>query len=254
MNKADFLIAILLLLTTAVAQAAEAVGKIGYMSGALVAQREDGTIKVLAPKSEVMAGDTLITAKDSYVQIQMNDGAKMTLRPHSNLKIESYRFNTEEPNSDSALFRLIKGGFRTVTGLIGKRGDPDAYKVRSAGATIGIRGTDYSSRLCVTQNCQDDEEPPPAVPANEPPADAGPQPAAPGLYVTVHDGEVIMTQADNALSLVSGQTGFAGPTVLILLPATPSFMNVDMQINLESGAGGSNSPNPSLNQGGCVVQ
>src|SRR3990167_4519465 len=156
-NKVNFLIAAILLMIASPSQAAEAAGKVGYMSGSLMIQRADGTIKVAGSKSEVLAGDMLVTAKDSYAQVQMNDGAKMTLRPHSNLKIEAYRFNKEEPKSDNAIFRLLKGGFRTVTGFIGKRGDPDAYKVRTVSATIGVRGTDFSSRLCATQNCQDDE-------------------------------------------------------------------------------------------------
>lgn len=160
MKIVRFLIAATLLMTANLARAADApdvAGKVGYMSGTLVAQRADGTIKVLVSKSEVLAGDMLVTAKDSYAQVQMNDGAVMTLRPHSNLKIESYQFNKEEPKSDNAVLRLLKGGFRTVTGLIGKRGDPDAYKLRAATATIGIRGTDFTSRLCATQDCQDDE-------------------------------------------------------------------------------------------------
>ncbi len=136
----------------------EVAGHVGYTSGTLVAQRADGTVKVLAPKSEVLAGDMLITAKDSYAQVKMEDGAQMTLRPNSNLRIEAYHFSQDAPQSDNAIFRLLKGGFRTLTGLIGKRGNADAYQVRAASATIGIRGTDFSSRLCATKDCQDDDE------------------------------------------------------------------------------------------------
>lgn len=156
MKNINFLVAAALLLVATAARAADVAGKVGYMNGALVAQRADGTIKVMGPKSEIFSGDTLVTAKDSYAQVLMNDGARMTLRPHSNLKIEDYRFNKEEPGSDSAVFRLLKGGFRTITGLIGKRGNADAYKVRAASATIGIRGTDFSSRLCAARDCRDD--------------------------------------------------------------------------------------------------
>lgn len=155
--KTSILLSAMLLMIASVAQAADVVGNIGYMSGALVAQRTDGTVKVLGPKSEVQAGDMLITAKDSYAQVLMNDGTKMTLRPNSNLRIEAFKFNKDAPQADNAIFQLLKGGFRNVTGLIGKRGNPDAYKLRAASATIGIRGTDFSSRLCVTKDCKDDE-------------------------------------------------------------------------------------------------
>ncbi|MBI5431106.1 MAG: FecR domain-containing protein [Nitrosomonadales bacterium] len=159
MKTAIPLFAALLMLISTVAQAAgEKAGTVGYMSGALVAQRLDGTIKVLAPKSEVFAGDMLITAKDSYAQVKMNDGTQMTLRPNSNLRIEAFQFNRETPQTDNAVLRLLKGGFRTVTGLIGKRGNADAYKLRAAAATIGIRGTDFTSRLCASKDCKDDDE------------------------------------------------------------------------------------------------
>ena len=229
MSKVNILIATALLLIATAAQAADVVGKVGYMSGSLMAKRADGTIKVMGPKSEVLAGDTLVTTGDSYAQVQMNDGAKMTLRPHSTLKIEEYQFNKQEPKSDNAVFRLLKGGFRTLTGLIGKRGDPNAYKVRAAAATIGIRGTDFSSRLCATANCQDDA----ATSARQPgKQQAAPPPAAsaeapPGLYVTVHSGQVVMAQADGVLNLGRGETGFAGTAALVRLPAPPAFMKAD---------------------------
>ena len=43
--------------------------------------------------------------------------------------------------------QLLRGGFRAVTGFISK-GSPDAAKVQTATATIGIRGTDFDARLC----------------------------------------------------------------------------------------------------------
>lgn len=156
MKTMNLLVALCLLMLATATQAAQVAGKVGYMNGTLVAQRTDGTVMVLGPKSEVLAGDMLITAKDSYAQVQMNDGATMTLRPNSNLKIEAYQFNREEPKADNAILRLLKGGFRTVTGLIGKRGNADAYKLHAASATIGIRGTDFSSRLCATKDCKDE--------------------------------------------------------------------------------------------------
>lgn len=198
MNQSVWMCAIL----WAVAFTADAVetatapaGKVGYMSGTLVAQRADGTLKVMGPKSEVLAGDMLITAKDSYAQVQMNDGAKMTLRPQSNLKIEAFKFNKEEPSADNAVIRLLKGGFRTVTGLIGKRGNPDAYKLRAAAATIGIRGTDFSTRLCATKGCADDD----AAGANKVPVNT--QVAQPEVV-----GRMMLVQGDASAKDAAGKT------------------------------------------------
>ncbi|OGB26384.1 MAG: hypothetical protein A3I66_05950 [Burkholderiales bacterium RIFCSPLOWO2_02_FULL_57_36] len=237
MNKINILIALALLLVATAPQAAEVVGKVGYMSGSLVAKRADGTIKIMGAKADVLAGDVLGTAQGSYAQIQMNDGSKMTLRPNSNLKIVEYQFNRQEPQSDKAVFDLIKGGLRSITGLIGKRGDPDAYRMQTKVATVGIRGTDFSTRLCATPNCQDDAaasarsaDKPQAMPTqvsgNAPPA--APAEAPPGLYVTVHSGQIIVAQpTGNTLNLGRGETGFANQAALIKLPAPPAFMNAD---------------------------
>src|SRR3546814_15472343 len=46
--------------------------------------------------------------------------------------------------SKSGFFRLLKGGFRAVSGLIG-RVDHEEYRVSTPVATIGLRGTEYRS-------------------------------------------------------------------------------------------------------------
>lgn len=207
MKLFGFLLAALLFAATA--QAAESVGQVSAAKGALVAQRTDGTVRVLVPRSDVLAGDMLITAKDSYAQIQMNDGAKITLRPDSNLKIESFHFLRQTPESDSGVFRLFKGGFRAVTGLIGKRGNPDAFKVHAASSTIGIRGTDFSSRLCEGRDCQEGGTDKLAVPA------VPPHPAQViGRVMLMQGGLSAKDEADHARKLSLGGPVYAGDTLL----------------------------------------
>ncbi len=185
--------------------AAETAGTIRYMSGTLVAQRGDGTIRVLTPKSTVQPGDLLVTGKKSYAQVVMNDGTKMTMRPDSNLKIEAYQFKQSAPKDDSAVFKLLKGGFRTVTGLIGKRGNKDAYKLRASGATIGIRGTDFTSRLCATKSCEDDAEAAAPAPAEKP------KPAGRVMRIA---GQMVAKQADGEIrKLTLGSPVFEGDTL-----------------------------------------
>jgi len=147
----------LVLLTSQFALADEVAGHIGLMNGGLIARHADGSFNIMGPKSEVIAGDNLETAKNSYAQVMMNDGTQMTLRPNSNIKIEAYQFKKEAPTEDNAVYRLIKGGFRTLSGLIGKRGNADAYKLRVTTATIGIRGTDFTTRLCANKDCEETE-------------------------------------------------------------------------------------------------
>ena len=195
------LLALALLLWMPLAQAADgAAGNVRYMSGVLVAQKPDGTLRVLRPKSAVHPGELLVTGEKSYAQVTMKDGTRMTLRPQSNLKIEAYQFKQETPVADNAVFRLLKGGFRTITGLIGKRGNPDAYRLRAAGATIGIRGTDFTARLCTGKGCADGEA-------------AAPRPKAVGRVMRVQ-GELAAREKDGrSRKLILGSPVFEGDTL-----------------------------------------
>ena len=123
-------------------------GQVQHLSGTLSSQRADGSVRILSQKSEVNPGDVLTTQRDSYVQINFTDGSSMTMRPNTQMKIETYQFDEAKPQEDNALFRLIKGGLRTVTGLVGKRGNQDAYRIGTATATIGIRGSTGDTIVC----------------------------------------------------------------------------------------------------------
>lgn len=127
-------------------------GTVTHLSGTLSVQRPDGSVRILSQKSEVNPGDVLTTQRDSYAQINFTDGSSMTMRPNTQLRIEQYRFVQDRPQEDNSFLRLIKGGLRTVTGLVGKRGNQDAYKIGTHTATIGIRGSSGDTIAC-TPDC-----------------------------------------------------------------------------------------------------
>ena len=128
-------------------------GTIQQLSGTISVQKPDGAVRVLSRQSEVVKGDTLNTERDSYAQVKFTDGAVMTIKPNTRIRIEDYSFDDKEPTRDNSAMALIKGGFRLITGLIGKRGNQDAFKVGTVTATIGIRGTTFTVDDCVTTTC-----------------------------------------------------------------------------------------------------
>ncbi|MBI2509667.1 MAG: FecR domain-containing protein [Betaproteobacteria bacterium] len=148
LSQAGFLL--LALFSTAVFAAA---GTVTHLSGTLSVQRPDGSVRILSQKSEVNPGDVLTTQRDSYAQINFTDGSSMTMRPNTQLKVEQYNFVQDRPQEDSSFLRLLKGGLRTVTGLVGKRGNQDAYKIGTNTATIGIRGSSGDT-VDNTTNCE----------------------------------------------------------------------------------------------------
>jgi hypothetical protein len=68
------------------------------------------------------------------------------VRPGSEMVISQYHFKENAPDN-SMLMQLVRGGFRAVTGLISKS-SPNAARVQTSTATIGIRGTDFDARIC----------------------------------------------------------------------------------------------------------
>ena len=170
-------------------------GTVQYLSGTLSVQRPDGSVKVLAERSSVAVGDVITTQRDSYAQLRFSDGGQVTLRPETQVKIESYAYDEGRPDRDSFAMQLFKGGLRSLTGLIGKRNNNrNAYRMVTSTATIGIRGTDYSAI--------DIPAPPPG---QKPPAGS----LAPGVYLSVADGAVVMTSGGVEQTFTAGQFGYS---------------------------------------------
>lgn len=173
---------------------AQGAGQVQHLSGTLSVQRADGSVRILSQKSDVGPGDMLTTQRDSYAQINMSDGSSMTLRPNTQVKIEAYQFSQEKPQDDNAFFRLVKGGLRTVTGLVGKRGNQDAYRIGTSTATIGIRGSAGDTLDC-TQGCDG--------------VTTSSNKLEPGVYHTTYTGSYIMQNEGGSQIIGEGQFGFA---------------------------------------------
>lgn len=135
------------------AGAAWADGTVQQSSGTITVQKPDGSVKVVQRGSEVDKGDTLNTERDSYAQVKFSDGGIVTLKPNTRIKIDDFVFKPNEPAKDSSTLSLLRGGLRMITGLIGKRGNPDAFKANTVTATIGIRGTTFTVDDCLTTAC-----------------------------------------------------------------------------------------------------
>lgn len=97
----------------------------------------------LKRRSPVFQQDTLTTGANGKAQIRFHDGGLVALKPSSRLQVSHYKPSEQGPD---VVMELIEGGFRTLTGSLGKQG-PDAYQVKTPVGTIGIRGTLYSALL-----------------------------------------------------------------------------------------------------------
>jgi len=120
--------------------------------------RADGRQSILARGTPLAVGDALSTTRNSTVRLRFTDGGETAVRPDSRITVQEYSYARDNPQGDSLVLSLLRGGLRAITGSIGKRGNVDAYKLNISTATIGIRGTDYTARYC-NNDCKGDGDP-----------------------------------------------------------------------------------------------
>jgi hypothetical protein len=137
------LLLLLLLPGLAMAQAGRfllAVGEVFVVRGAAETRAGIGTA--------VEAGDTIRVGPNSNAQVRFSDESIVGLRSGTVLRLDEYFFAGQADGRERSVFSLIKGGFRTVTGVIGRLQNRDRYAIRSPTSTIGIRGTHYTIVHC----------------------------------------------------------------------------------------------------------
>ncbi len=123
---------------------AMAAGTVSLVRGTVTVTDTAGKSRAVTEKMRVVAGETLVTGPKGEVQLIMDDRGVVGLRQQSQLRIDDYAANGDE--NDRAVYTLIKGFMRSMTGWIGKI-SPNNYQLKSRVATIGIRGTDYEAGL-----------------------------------------------------------------------------------------------------------
>jgi len=117
-------------------------GVVLISKGGAFATDGNGQQRTLKRRSDILEGDVVSTDANGMIQIRFVDKALLTLKANSQLDIRSYQMAKAEGGDEKVLMNLITGGFRTITGTIGK-GEKGAYQVKTPAASIGIRGTNY---------------------------------------------------------------------------------------------------------------
>ncbi len=176
---------------------ADDAGSVIFAKGSVSAEREPPA--PLVKGDTVLTEDTVITGDASRAQLLMLDGAKIAIRPNSRLTIvefvhESAPSATVTTTNDKSVISLVKGGFRTITGAVGKD-DESAYEVRTPVGVLGIRGTDYSAVFC-NRDCN-------WAPGLTPGATI-----PDGLYLGVNEGKIVFATSTETIELSAGEYAF----------------------------------------------
>ena len=128
--------------TPAPALAQEA-GHVKVARGAVVIERGGQKVPAVVG-APVQAGDVVATGADGSVGITFLDNSLLSAGPNSELTIDRFAFDstTHQGAFESS---LKKGTLAVVSGKLAKQ-SPDAMKVKTPAAVLGVRGTEFLVR------------------------------------------------------------------------------------------------------------
>jgi hypothetical protein len=119
---------------------------VDFAVGNVTAVNAVGVQRPLSKGAEISNGDTIRTGDGGRAQVRFSDGAMVSLQPETEFRVDNYQYAGKADGQEKGFFSLLKGGLRTITGLVG-RTHRENYKLTTSVATIGIRGTEFSAAL-----------------------------------------------------------------------------------------------------------
>lgn len=158
-------------------------GIVDLIEGGVTITGADRRARVLKKGDALFEGDAILTAADGELHANLTDGGVIAVRPNTQLRISRYQANGEA--SDTSIFNLVKGSFRSITGWIA-RSNPAGYLIRTPTSTLGVRGTDHEPLVI-----------PPGAAEGEP-----------GTYDRVHAGTSFIRGKNGSIDVAAGRAGF----------------------------------------------
>lgn len=198
------------------AQAQISAARVMSVSGDVKVTDAQGNVRALQKGAEIKSGEKIITAEGALAQVRLNDGGFMSIRPGTEMVIDRFQYDEKNAANSSLLISLIRGGMRSISGMIGKT-NPDGYQIKSNTATVGIRGTDHE---------------PMVIPVGASPLAALGQP---GLYDKVNDGETFIRNQAGLLAIKKGEVGFTPLGTANMPPQAlkviPDFYKIEVKVD-----------------------
>ncbi|HYS17181.1 MAG TPA: FecR domain-containing protein [Candidatus Binatia bacterium] len=132
-----------IVLAAGVAVAAEDAGQIKVSKGAAQIERSGKRLSAQVGRV-VHQGDVVITGADGSVGITFRDNSLVSVGPDSVLAIDRFVFDstTHQGAFESS---LKQGTLAVVSGKLAKQ-SPEAVKVKTPAAILGVRGTEFLVR------------------------------------------------------------------------------------------------------------
>jgi hypothetical protein len=138
--------ALVVLFVPIVASAAQpgAAGRIKVVSGSVSVVRSGVTSPATA-NQVLFEADTLRTGADGLVGITLNDDTRLSLGPGSEARLDQFLYSPAAGQVGLVL-KIVRGFIAYVSGRIAKF-SPDAVKLETPNAIVGVRGTTLAFRV-----------------------------------------------------------------------------------------------------------
>ncbi len=183
-------------------------GVIQFVAGDVQLVQPDGRERPARKGVAVNVGDTLSTAKGAMAQLKMGDGAVVVVVPESRVTVAEFHYAGVEDGNEKVRYRLEQGGFRAVTGAIGRTHKKN-YLIETPIAHMGVRGTDHETYYFPVTGPVSGED------------------AKPGAYNKVNTGKTFIRTGAGEVEIEPNQVGFVASAsdVPVILPSVPGFFN-----------------------------
>lgn len=139
-----FALAVVLTAMTGAAQAAESIGQIKTTSGKVTIERAGKTVDAEVG-ARVFEADRVVTGRDGSVGITFRDNTVLSAGASSILTFDEFSFDSATLEG-SFVSSLDQGSLSIISGDIVAR-SPEALKVKTPMAILGVRGTEFVVRV-----------------------------------------------------------------------------------------------------------
>jgi len=130
--------------TVASAAAPAAAGRIKIVSGSVSVVRANAVLPAKAGQV-LFEADTLRTGADGRVGVTLNDDTRVSLGPGSEARLDQFLYAPAEGRL-ALVLNIVHGLVAYVSGRIAKL-SPDAVKLETPNAIVGVRGTTLALRV-----------------------------------------------------------------------------------------------------------
>jgi len=190
--------------------AGEVIATVTQASGPLLVKRQNGTISALSVGSNVELGDLIVSERSTLADIKSLNGVTITLQANSQLRVESSLFNVGKvvsgsPSTQQAQVQQTPSSVRAVS--------PGTPQIQAQKPSLSLPAG--SAGVQPVKNST-------VVGGATLPNLGG---IAPGLYVSVVDGLINLTNKGGNQQFSAGQFGFTASVTQppVIVPKNPGI-------------------------------